>query len=116
MKFDPQNNHRILLIDDNHAIHEDFRKVLLKSPDLPWDKSPFKDLTDISRMPSFEIDSAYQGQEGLDLIEKSLRENRPLLVSLRRCPYAARMGRNRNNLQNLGRVQRSASCHLHSLF
>jgi CheY-like chemotaxis protein len=77
MKFDPQNNHRILLIDDNHAIHEDFRKILLKSPDLPWDKSLFKDLTDISHRPSFEIDSAYQGKEGLDLIEKSLRENRP---------------------------------------
>ncbi len=33
------------------------------------------------QLPVFEIDSAYQGQEGLDLIEKSLRENRPYAMA-----------------------------------
>ena len=28
MDVNPQNNHRILIIDDNRAIHEDFRKIL----------------------------------------------------------------------------------------
>jgi CheY-like chemotaxis protein len=30
---------------------------------------------------SFEIDSAFQGQEGLDLIEKSLQENHPYAMA-----------------------------------
>ena len=33
------------------------------------------------QMPVFEIDSAYQGREGLDLIEKSLLENRPYALA-----------------------------------
>jgi hypothetical protein len=34
MKIDPRNNRRILVIDDNPAIHEDIRKILISS-DLP---------------------------------------------------------------------------------
>ena len=35
------------------------------------------DRTERSPVPIFEIDSAYQGQEGMDLIEKSLRQEWP---------------------------------------
>ena len=31
MNFNPQQNHRILVIDDNKAIHQDFRKILIKA-------------------------------------------------------------------------------------
>jgi len=81
MKIDPHKNHRILVIDDNRAIHEDFRKILLKPATAPNDLGEdeaalFGDTTAAFQLPEFEIDSAYQGQEGLELIEKSLQENR----------------------------------------
>ncbi len=81
MKIDPQKNNRILVIDDNRAIHEDFRKILLKPAGAPHDLAEdeaalFGETEPAFRLPVFEIDSAYQGQEGLDLIEKSLRDNR----------------------------------------
>jgi len=83
MKIDPQKNRRILVIDDNHAIHEDFRKILIPSSsrlrkDLDQDEvALFGDTAAKYQLPVFEIDSAYQGQEGLDLIGKSLLEGRP---------------------------------------
>ena len=71
MLFDPQNCCRILVIDDDRGSHELLRRMLSK---------PLPDDTDSRRrslMPCFEIDSAYQGEERLDLIEKSRREKRP---------------------------------------
>jgi two-component system, sensor histidine kinase and response regulator len=84
MDIDPQKNHRILVIDDNRAIHEDFRKILGRSQNAANDlgaieNALFGESAPEPRvmLPAFEIDSAYQGQEGLNLIEKSLQENRP---------------------------------------
>jgi PAS domain S-box-containing protein len=71
---------RLLVIDDNRAIHNDFRKILC-----PSSSAPLEDLesalfgpqeTDI-KPPVFEMDSAFQGQEGLAALEQSLREGRP---------------------------------------
>jgi CheY-like chemotaxis protein len=80
MIIDPLKNGRILVIDDNRAIHEDFRKILVAPSqpiDLEEDEAALFGTTAVQfQMPVFEIDSAYQGQEGLDLIEKSLLENR----------------------------------------
>jgi CheY-like chemotaxis protein len=82
MKFNPLSNHRILVIDDDQGIHELIRHILLKfsgfadHPD--QNKQPlFRELDENSRLPTFEIDSAYEGRDGLALIQKSLRENRP---------------------------------------
>jgi two-component system sensor histidine kinase/response regulator len=82
MNINPNRNHRILVIDDNKAIHEDFRKILTRS------KAPSNDLLEAEaalfgeaipqiELPEFQIDSGFQGQEGLNLIEKSLEENHP---------------------------------------
>jgi CheY-like chemotaxis protein len=84
-EFNPRKNHRILVIDDNRAIHADFRKILTPSK-LPHDSSEeeaalFGKTTVKFQYPAFEIDSAYQGQEGLDLIEKSLLEARPYALA-----------------------------------
>jgi CheY-like chemotaxis protein len=85
MLFNPLNNHRILLIDDNPAIHEDFRKILCPPSDLAdLDKREaalFGDTKIISKLPVFEIDSAYQGGEGLEFIKKSLPEERPYALA-----------------------------------
>jgi CheY-like chemotaxis protein len=73
MKFNPLKNHRILVIDDNPAIHDDYRKILGRTftPDPVGNPG----------WPIFELSFAYQGQEGLDLIRKSLREKRPFALA-----------------------------------
>jgi CheY-like chemotaxis protein len=86
MLHNPLNNHRILLIDDNRAIHEDFRKILCSSSDFAdnlneREAALFGDTNRNSKLPIFEIDSAFQGQEGLDLIKKSLREGLPYALA-----------------------------------
>ena len=86
MNVNPPKNRRILVIDDTRAIHEDFRKILTRSSNLPDDLiedevALFGDTPLKFQLPIFEIDSAYQGQEGLDLIEKSLQEDQPYAMA-----------------------------------
>jgi signal transduction histidine kinase len=82
MNFDPKLNHRILVIDDNKAIHDDFRKILCKDDNPPdgleeKEAAMFDETPSVITLPEFQIDSAFQGQEGLALIEKSLLEEHP---------------------------------------
>jgi len=85
MKVDPKQNHRILVIDDNKSIHEDFRKILgQRSDDLDQldalENALFGDSEKPKTVrPEFEIDSAYQGQEGFERIKQSMDAG---------CPYA----------------------------
>ena len=78
-------NHRLLVIDDNQAIHEDLRKILtgeVKAQEHLQDDEEVlfgKEATPIVR---FEIDSAYQGQEGLAKLEQSLAEGRPYALAV----------------------------------
>ena len=86
MNINPDKNHRILVVDDNRAIHEDFQKILGKAKSLSSnfveaEAILFGETTPESQLPIFEIDSAYQGQEGLEKIEQSLRENRPYAMA-----------------------------------
>jgi two-component system sensor histidine kinase/response regulator len=86
MNINPTKNRRILVIDDNRAIHDDIRKILIKSCDRLYDlyedeAALFGDATENFEFPIFEIDSAYQGQEGLELIERSLLEERPYALA-----------------------------------
>jgi CheY-like chemotaxis protein len=72
MLFDPQNCCRVLVIDDDRDTHELLRRMLIKSNPTGNEHG-----SSYSQMPCFEVDSAYQGEEGLALIGKSLQENRP---------------------------------------
>ncbi len=82
----PPNN-RILVIDDNPSIHEDFRKILSPgdaqlADELDADEAAlFGDAPSISRQCSFEIDSAMQGQEGLKMVEAALAAGRPYAIA-----------------------------------
>jgi len=71
----------ILIVDDNPRIHEDIRKILCPAAaadDLAEDqKAIFGDAAAEPDVSSFTIDSAYQGQAGLDLVEKAVAEKRP---------------------------------------
>jgi PAS domain S-box-containing protein len=79
-------NNRILLVDDNPAIHEDFRKILLGSsrfkPELDAIESV---LFDTPRVPvnatTFELDSAYQGKEALEKVVQARQDGKPFAVA-----------------------------------
>jgi two-component system NtrC family sensor kinase len=68
----PDAPYRILVVDDNHAIHEDFRKTLCE--DLSGknfdeeDASFFGTAPPASGKARYELDFASQGQEALDLL------------------------------------------------
>ncbi len=79
-------NPRILVIDDNQAIHDDFRKILCpvataSSALSKVETELFGKSTDASPSGGFEIDSAYQGQEAWERVRKSIEKNQPYAVA-----------------------------------
>jgi PAS domain S-box-containing protein len=71
---------RILVIDDNRAIHSDFRKILCPAVDdqlEDLEAALFGTQETGIKPPVFEMDSAFQGQEGLALLEQAQKEGRP---------------------------------------
>ncbi len=78
-------NRRILVIDDNRAIHEDFRKVLAgvgaESSAAGLEAVLFGAPAAASPSLRFELDSAFQGQEGLEKVAQALREGRPYAMA-----------------------------------
>src|ERR1700690_3711590 len=82
----PDQGRRILVIDDNRAIHDDFRKVLSTtnsqhSPLAEAEAVLFDQKPDTEVHPSFQLDSAYQGQEGLALVQQSIQNHQPYSVA-----------------------------------
>ncbi|QOY89604.1 hybrid sensor histidine kinase/response regulator [Paludibaculum fermentans] len=77
-------NHRILVIDDNRAIHDDLKKILLgeieAQENLQEDESILFGADPVP-LTRFEIDSAFQGQQGLRKLEQSLAEGRPYALA-----------------------------------
>lgn len=81
-KMERIRNRKILIVDDNKAIHEDFKKILGGTNELideisNLEKSIFGDSSIQSVNNDFEIDSAYQGEDALRLIRLSYEEERP---------------------------------------
>ncbi len=79
-------NHRILVIDDNPSIHTDFRDILCaanagSAASHKLEAALFDEDVAPTGQTTFELDSAYQGQEGLAKVEQSLRENRPYALA-----------------------------------
>jgi signal transduction histidine kinase len=82
----PLTNNRILVVDDNPAIHDDFRKVLGGARDPQSDlmnaeAALFGDEFTSVVTANFEIDSAYQGQEALSKVIQSLADGRPYALA-----------------------------------
>jgi PAS domain S-box-containing protein len=78
--------HRILVIDDNPAIHNDIRKILAKpeagSTSLEDAETLlFGEKVEDEKPIYFEIDSAFQGQEGLELVRRSLDAKNPYALA-----------------------------------
>ncbi len=78
-----KRNSRILVVDDNRAIHADFRKILcpVNGTELESMEAALFEGPAASLKPAYEIDSAYQGQEGLALVEKAQEEGRPYALA-----------------------------------
>lgn len=79
-------NNRILIIDDNPEIHADFRKVLgTPAPATGALDSVmaqfFGESTTTSAQADFQLDSCFQGKEGLEEVQRSLAEGRPYAMA-----------------------------------
>ena len=79
-------NRRILLIDDNEAIHGDFRKILCndgadRSELDAQEEALFGSSSKRPKWVMFEMESAHQGREGLAMVEQALEEGRPYAVA-----------------------------------
>jgi diguanylate cyclase len=81
-------NRRILIIDDNAAIHLDFRKVLGAQAEHSaqaaldvLEANLFGDTVAAAARPNFDIDSAHQGQEGVAMVQQARAEGRPYAMA-----------------------------------
>ncbi len=76
---------RILVIDDSEAIHKDFRRILCPEPLSGRDE--LEDLeqalfgepaaNDPDGKGDFELDSAFQGQEGFSKVQQAVQSGQP---------------------------------------
>ncbi|MDT9630911.1 EAL domain-containing protein [Pseudomonas sp. JV449] len=77
-------NRRILIVDDATSIHLDFRKILCADadaePSLDTLEQTLFGTTAVARQ-AFILDSAYQGQEALDLVSRALATNTPYAMA-----------------------------------
>jgi len=76
--------HRILVIDDNPAIHQDYRKILIadgKALTSEAEAGLFGEQQPDTARPRFDMDSAMQGRDGVELARAALAEGRPYAVA-----------------------------------
>jgi two-component system, NtrC family, sensor kinase len=77
---------RVLIVDDNPAIHEDITKVLAApaaaDAQLAALHGELFDEPGAGSYGGYQIDSAYQGQEDLKLLQAALAEGRPYAVAI----------------------------------
>ena len=81
-------NYRLLIIDDNTAIHHDFRKVLNADAEFTakatldsLEADILGESTTAADRPLFEIDSAYQGQEGVAMAREAAIGGHPYAMA-----------------------------------
>jgi signal transduction histidine kinase/ActR/RegA family two-component response regulator len=82
---------RILVVDDNPQIHDDFRKVFAKDEQAPARRELYSlmgaILNDLSNAPAeapwteVEIDFAFQGEEACRLAAEAIEEERPYFLA-----------------------------------
>lgn len=83
---EPRNLHRVLVIDDDPTIHEAIRKFLCTGR---WSGSRLDEAEvalfgaseAANRQSQFEVDSAFQGEEGLAKVYHAIQEDRPYAMT-----------------------------------
>nr|WP_320192153.1 EAL domain-containing protein [uncultured Desulfobacter sp.] len=83
-----QSSYRIIVIDDNAAIHEDFKKILGKVSETnseleDMESFLFDDPTEktLDSNVKFEIEYAFQGQDGFDMVQKANKAGDPFSLA-----------------------------------
>ncbi|KAF2407844.1 putative bifunctional diguanylate cyclase/phosphodiesterase [Pseudomonas antarctica] len=79
-----QANRRILIVDDTASIHADFRKILCADAHGGQTLDSIEETlfgTAPAVRQTFVLDSAYQGQEALTLVNKALANNTPYALA-----------------------------------
>jgi len=77
-------NHRILIVDDNASIHNDFREILCPDNSDQAATNAMEAVLFDQTKPAelgFELDSAFQGQEALEMVNEALADNRPYALA-----------------------------------
>lgn len=79
-------NRRVLVVDDNQAIHGDFIKILCgnaarSSELLAAERLLLGEAAASVSRPTFEVDTALQGQEGVARVAQALKEQRPYAMA-----------------------------------
>jgi PAS domain S-box-containing protein len=77
---------RILIIDDNPSIHEDIRKILCSPEEQPAGLAESKSLLFGDKIApvcqeEFDIESAFQGEEGLRMVKEAEMAGRPFALA-----------------------------------
>src|SRR5256714_2818870 len=79
-------NRRILIVDDNTSIHADFRNILC--PDTSGEAAVnemeaalFDEVQVATDQTAFELDSAHQGEEALEMVKRAMAEKRPYAMA-----------------------------------
>jgi diguanylate cyclase len=85
MLNEPQQlTHRVLVIDDSPGIHRDYQKILVAWQAVQISAAEaalFGKQPGSRARPSFEMDSAMQGQDGVELVRAALSEGHPYAVA-----------------------------------
>lgn len=84
--MNPVDPARILIVDDNRAIHDDFRKILsgreIDENLQDLEAMLFRDVAPARDPPkTFRLDSAYQGSEALAHVQRSRDDRQPYAVA-----------------------------------
>ena len=79
-------NGRILVIDDNPSIHQDFEKILAREPGVDAGMSQverilFGDSAVPVTQPTFELQFAHQGRQGVALVERAVASGQPFALA-----------------------------------
>ena len=78
---------RILIIDDQESIHNDYKKIITPAPlsDSALAQIEAELFGDIESVPSdqdiYQVDSAFQGREAVALVQQSLAEGKPYALA-----------------------------------
>jgi PAS domain S-box-containing protein len=98
------SRYRLLIVDDNEAIHDDLKKILLPrevAPEIAADEALLFGTTTTAGI-TFEIDSAFQGQEGLECVLRAQAEERPYALAF----IDVRMPPGWDGIETIGRLWR----------
>ncbi len=80
-------NRRILIVDDNESIHDDFRKILCRpaQSNKMLDKAAAalfgRPLPEPQSFCEFELSHAQQAQEGINLVDEAVAQGRPFALA-----------------------------------